>query len=611
MDYLEYEKIKNISTNRFKTNSYFSKTSQILKSGICKYFRRKIFNKYEWCVIEMSLFGLKNKGLMTNLVNRLKILIYEEISFDEIDNICLLIDILNKILTYESNDLVNRIPLFLNFCEISKNCKRNRVISYINWWWKNKYVKIDLNNITLNKINKFERNRDSRELLQLGEYLINVINNRSNKIYRVFNSLYKLEGVFGNRYRRKDAIYLFWQIVEDKFKDNTKFMKIFNFALKQFFRKGMTERIYYGIWICTYIYKYNDIDWNNKDVITINLINNYELKEYMLNRKNININEDFVVKDWHVNKKYGLAKFGLVGAKVIDENFGILNKDSCEKMRLNYISQKQTQEQSKLKSNKKKNKNKLKNNNILDDLEFIDFNNFNIVKVIDEGVCGGKPCCIIVFYNNKKYVLKEMRASSNYGRDYEFIDSLKESFDLLKLNVKRIKSNKCLDKIDKSNRNFYKNWKFIDKDCVYSIMNFYENIGDVGKHKEILEDDTIRKEMWKIRLFDGLFRSSDNILRNILVKSTKENEYELVSIDENDIYGKRDKIFGKNDWCINKRDVIRDKKIVEDILYNFDLENKIEIVKKKMKEYLFEDKIDEMIERFKNYKKIVFNELKF
>ena len=39
----------------------------------------------------------------------------------------------------------------------------------------------------------------------------------------------------------------------------------------------------------------------------------------------------------------------------------------------------------------------------------------------------------------------------------------------------------------------------------------------------------------KIRLFDGLFMSSDNILKNILV-----NEYgDLLSIDEGDLFGKR------------------------------------------------------------------------
>ena len=43
------------------------------------------------------------------------------------------------------------------------------------------------------------------------------------------------------------------------------------------------------------------------------------------------------------------------------------------------------------------------------------------------------------------------------------------------------------------------------------------------------------KKILKIRLFDGLFRSSDNILRNILVN--KNNE--LLSIDEGDYLWKK------------------------------------------------------------------------
>ena len=52
---------------------------------------------------------------------------------------------------------------------------------------------------------------------------------------------------------------------------------------------------------------------------------------------------------------------------------------------------------------------------------------------------------------------------------------------------------------------------------IYCIMDYFENIGDLGKNKNLLNMEYIRKEMWKIRLYDGLFRSSDNILRNILM----------------------------------------------------------------------------------------------
>ena len=44
----------------------------------------------------------------------------------------------------------------------------------------------------------------------------------------------------------------------------------------------------------------------------------------MKNRVDMEINEDFVVNDFHVNKKYDLGKFGKVGSLVLNEEYGIL-----------------------------------------------------------------------------------------------------------------------------------------------------------------------------------------------------------------------------------------------------------------------------------------------
>ena len=72
---MDKSKLDNMKCGMFNNSSYWGKKSNVLKSGVCKYFRRAIYDKYEWCVIEMMIFGLKNKGMMTNIVNRLKILI--------------------------------------------------------------------------------------------------------------------------------------------------------------------------------------------------------------------------------------------------------------------------------------------------------------------------------------------------------------------------------------------------------------------------------------------------------------------------------------------------------------------------------------------------------
>ena len=61
----------------FNNRSEHGYSANILKSGICKYFRRGENDKFTWSIIEMSLFHdhPKGSGLITNLINRLKILL--------------------------------------------------------------------------------------------------------------------------------------------------------------------------------------------------------------------------------------------------------------------------------------------------------------------------------------------------------------------------------------------------------------------------------------------------------------------------------------------------------------------------------------------------------
>ena len=109
----------------------------------------------------------------------------------------------------------------------------------------------------------------------------------------------------------------------------------------------------------------------------------------------------------------------------------------------------------------------------------------------------------------------------------------------------------------------------------------------------------------KIRLFDGLFRSSDNILRNILV----DKDGVLLSIDEGDLYGKRDKIFNHNEWC-QKKNVSDEilQEVVMDILS--DREKKIKLIEEKMIKYEFNHFVNEFKTRFKDYRQIIQSEWK-
>ena len=121
---------------------------------------------------------------------------------------------------------------------------------------------------------------------------------------------------------------------------------------------------------------------------------------------------------------------------------------------------------------------------------------------------------------------------------------MKKYFGVRDMGMKRVQINKKLGRIDMKKKTLVGNWKWLDEMAVYCMMNKFDNIGDVGKNKIFLERNDVFREVLKIMLYDGLFRSSDNILRNILINECGD----VLSIDEGDIYGKRKEIFNKNDW---------------------------------------------------------------
>jgi hypothetical protein len=168
------------------------------------------------------------------------------------------------------------------------------------------------------------------------------------------------------------------------------------------------------------------------------------------------------------------------------------------------------------------------------------------------------------------------------------------------MNMRRIVSEKGLVKVDAKNPSYVNNCEIGLQESVYCLMDYWENVGDLGKHKGYLKDNTVKVECLKIRLFDGLFRSSDNILRNILVNT----EGELLSIDEGDMFGKRDRIFNRRgDWC-SRLNIPEDimETVMTDLLAN--KEAKVTHVIQKMQEFGL-DYGEDFTKRFDSYEAIV------
>jgi hypothetical protein len=564
----------------------------------------------------MILFGPPKKALMTNLFNRLRILLMEEIVFTEIGPITQSIQLLNNIESLEFEEQMQRI---LQFCNIVKTCKRARLVSYIRAYYKINDKNINLEDVVLENVLKYKKQKDSETLLKYGELFIKYMDEGKfiNYAFNIYNILYNDKETLecSIRYRRKDPVNLLFEIIEDRYVSNK---IISEFARTMFFRKSMIERHAFGFWYLCFAWK-REIEYNSNSVLVepINLI------EYFQNRDSLLINDDFVVKDYHVNKTHGLAKFGNVGSIVIDEDLSILGSNG-EYFRQLYVDDKNGITPKKKiifkvisDTNDKKKKNNIKLKPINDNsqiynnyedskLENIPMDKFNDIMVLEDGVCGLKVCCIKANYKGQPYILKEMRKSFNDGIDYVLVDELKDTFGLRHMNMQRFKSDKHLTRVDKSKRTLVNNWKWDDEETYYCKMELFENIGDIGKHKELLVNDSVFRECLKIRLYDGLFCSSDNILRNILVNQNKE----LLSIDEGDIYGKRKEIFNKNDWFLKPENKSRANEMSKNIIDYWDLENKIIMVKDALIKYGFSDKVDIMTKRFLDYKNIVCNELK-
>lgn len=576
-----------------------------LKSGICKYMRRGEAEKMKWCVMEIAAFQRAGgderaiKGLVTNLVNRLKILLMEEIHANDVG---ILKTGLHLLQTYDENR--DKTELLLTFCDVVAQARRTRTVSYLNNWWR--YHEVD----TTAEIAWEGKKGDSDEVIRLGSYLEKFVSEKDERMFGIFQELYQMSEngeKAGLRFRRRDPTYVWWEILEKHLDPSLK--PLFDFALQMFFRKGLTERRAFGAWIGVLVWSSETHTENPEMLETV--YTSKDAEEYYEEMGDLTLDE-YVVKDYHVDKSLGLAHFAHNGAWVKDEDLSLLNRGQVDgkEYREFYIEKKIIAEETRKKAPKAPKAQKAKKapkaqkvpKRGIPSVPKLLFAELSDVVVIEEGVCGGKVPCIVASYEGQKCVLKMVGESMNYGADYIIIDKAKSMFGLRDMNMKRVCMNRVIRRKDPKIKTFVGNWEFGLGEAIYCMMDYFENVGDVGKNKGFLGDETVVRECLKIRLYDGLFRSSDNIMRNILVN----NSGELLSIDEGDMFGKRKLVFNRRgDWC--KKNVSAEilQSVLEEILEN--KEEKVKGVQNLMLGYRL-DYASEFKARFENYREIVQSE---
>ena len=640
----------------FSSRTWFGHKLDKVKSGIQKYLRRREEKKMLWCIAEIYLFEVfaesqsekrATKGIVTNMINRLIIMLDEEMLFDETENYLVIrkyIENFEKSGRKNFMDLVIAAKILVNSRELRRN-------SDIRGFWDY-------------RVRNLEEPEESDEV-----YFKKFKDCFERKDHECFKWMFKIfnRGAVGDkaRFRRKENIYMIWEYLFNlkKIKESPILKKCIEYRLQDFYNKNRKERFIFlsasidialnseakdkGTWgnvdnlkIINELKKKYDEEYGDPDIVLREIFEDridLEFDDYVIdmhcsegrkigkNKKDfkkegslvVNEDKEYFVKEWRdVYNSFDGSKKLTKGvkkgkkAKKVKKVKGLPFKKKVIPEKKAVVPEKKKKgktDREKLRSEKYKRIKKMRGKPNFEDLEKklekADEIDIHKIKLCTENTCGNKVMC----FEYGGEIWKEGRKSMNYNRDYCVLDECKELFGLRKIGMKRVLADFRMEKMDKSKKSWKDNWQkvMIKKDdelVVYCVMDRINPGIEIGKKKdELLKSRNLLKEFVKIGVFRGIFRVSDFNGRNVLIKEDNK----LVSIDEGDI-GKRLDILGgsgKNKWLI--KTLNKDKSIINEIKDEcFGTVGKVGLVIQKMKEYKFSDELcDEVLNNWGNLRK--------
>ena len=331
-EFVNFNLSKIIYATCFSSISFNGYKLDILKSGVQKYLRRREFNKMIWCVGEIYLFQVyaKNdiekksaKAIITNLINRLVIMLDEEILFTECENYLL---VRRYIEDFEKGNRENFECLF-KICHIMCESRMIRRNSDIRSFWSPLTTKLNLEEDNKDNIDSY----DNIDEYYFKKFKENFEENKNECFIWMFKIFYR--GAHGKiiRYRRRENIYMILKYLFDlqNIKDNEVLRKCLEYKLKEFYKKNRNERfIFLTSAIDIAMYKKNNIKHQEFDIE--DLVKNVDNKFADINIiKNVYENwskmeiDDYAI-DMHTSlgRRMGKNKvnFIMTGSLVVDED---------------------------------------------------------------------------------------------------------------------------------------------------------------------------------------------------------------------------------------------------------------------------------------------------
>ena len=585
----------------FSSISYAGYKLDILKSALQKYLRRREYDKMMWCCSEIYMFHSRAttdkekqaaKGIISNMLNRLIIMMDEEMLFAEVGKYMKCMEWIKQFDNGERNDF----KLLVKICKTMIGARMLRLNSDIySYWWRGagvyKVVKVPGLGLEEALYTPIEVHKECQEILKdedgdcwAYEYenllmFIAAFRAGHSSCYYWALAMFHCDKKGTRRFfRRTDSVYIIWEYLFKVAGDDEKLRKCLDLKLKQFFVKTRHEQhIWLSSAISILLHK-DKLDFEEEWDIDVS---EEEVAGIFQDRNYLKIDDYAIDMHCSAGRKLGKKKadFALEGCVVVGEDKEYYNRDwrdlYCD-LKVNPAKygivdnnkrpKPKSKMKKKVKNEEKKKKNKKRKklvvvDNLVDELadlkisenqmRFVDGSGIKEeeIRICMEKTCGNKVMCFE--YNGQ--IWKESRASFQYNKDYELVDNCKEIFGLKKIGMERIESNFRIEKIDKKKSEWPGNWRKVmddDEKVVYCLMRKIGDGGNFSENKDkqkLLKNKEILKEIAKIAMFRGIFRVTDFNMRNILI----DEDSSLVSIDEGEI-GKRKSIFGGREKWLKK-----------------------------------------------------------
>jgi len=593
----------------FSSISYYGYKLDILKSAAQKYLRRREETKMLWCVGEIYLFHVFARtqqekrcarGIITNLLNRMIIMMDEELLFAEWDKYLICRSLLEQ---FEKSKRENFISL-IKVCRILCRSKLLRLNSDIRGYFDRgmhlwgvpkpkQHIKSlvegatgfgfmkGCGNPTLKGLGLLRQSADDGDvLLDMANFIYYFDRKDPNCFYWAFKICYRREKG-ARRFKRTDCEYIIWEYLFQKGKGNKYLMKYLQYKLEEYFVKNRGERF---IWLTASIMMVmhkDNTDWDPHKLTFDIEVSEADILEIFEEREKLEIDDYAIDMHCSLGRKRGKNKVDFIkeGSLVVDED----KEYFVSKWRDMYNSGKILSVEKQKKKRIRKMRNKPNFNALEASLEFIDQSKFDPeeIHLCLATTCGNKAMCFE--YNG--FIWKEGRETMNYNRDYQCVDNCKLIFGLNPINMERILSNFTIQKVDKADKYWKDNWQKVitESKVVYCRMRKVGESEELQKYKKrVKTEGGTLTELLKIAIFRGIFRVSDFNLKNVLVDGKN-----LVSIDEGDIGRRIHIIGGRNKWLVAEfnKNIGLCKRVLADI--NSNKEKKLGFIKREMKVFKF------------------------